>query len=205
MRIKNLLLCGSVFLLFSIPCLSQGIGTNAGCNPAGTWYGGSPEAPSPYYRLNITPISADHFSITAQLVSEIQSLGFLNATDWTGDLYKSGPHSWNGLMLQMLQWNPASAPAGVDANLPEVDFIHIQKAEFLDCNTFKISYDVVAAYLNFTYADVPSPLETPPTPPGYTVILDPALVEVYHRIPSSVSESLFAAPAVSVRKHHRKM
>ncbi len=203
MRANILLVCTFVFLLFSIPCFSQGVGTNAGCNLAGTWYGGDPDtAPFPYYRLNITPISADHFSITAQLVLEIQSVGYLNATDWTGDLYRSGPHSWNGMMIQMLQFNPASAPEGVDASLPEVDFIHIQKVEFLDCNTFGISYDVVAVYFNALYTNMSDPMVTPPNPPGF--VFDPMLTEVYHRIPSSVSDSVFASAAKSAGGPQRK-
>ncbi len=203
MRKKYLLLL-MVLLLTAIPCFSQGMGTNAGCNIAGTWYGGSLDAPFPYYRLNIVPISADHMSITAQLMFEFQSQGFLNLTDWTGDLYKSGAHSWKGMIFQMLQLNrDVFTPAnGYDADLPEIDFIRISNVEFSDCNTVKFSYDLWAVYYNYTYASVPKPLETPPAPPGF--VFNPLLEEVYSRIPSSVSPDFVAVPNSAAKKPPRR-
>jgi len=183
MRYNYLML---VFLLAIVSCFSQGMGTNAGCNFAGSWYGGSPDVPFPYYGLTITPISADRFSVTGQYGTEVQSAGYLHATLWTGEFSKSDAHTYSGMLFSMWQWDPKSTllPPGVNPALPEVDFIHIKELEFLDCNTIRFSYDLVAVYYNFQYSTQP-PL-APPLP-GFVLKFDPLLVEVYHRIPTTVS------------------
>jgi hypothetical protein len=66
-----------------------------------------------------------------------------------------------------------------------MDFIHAKTVEFLDCNTIRLSYDMVAVYYNFTYAIMP-PLAPPP--PGFVQKFDPLLVEVYHRIPTPIPD-----------------
>ncbi len=192
---KNVVLF--TFLLSTMPCFPQGIGTNAGCNLSGTWYGGSPDAPAPYYHGTITPISADRFSITFQLALEVQSAGYLRATDWTGELSRTGPHTYSGMAFSMWQIDPNSLtlfPPGVDPSLPELDFIHIKSMEVLDCNTLRFTYDLWALYGNFTN-DI-NPMETPPPPPG--LIFDPMIVEVYHRMPTSVPPAWLSAGASSV-------
>lgn len=178
----------SLVLLAVVPCFSQGMGTNAGCNSAGSWYGGSPDVPSPYYGLTITPISADRFSVTGQYGTEVQSAGYLHATLWTGEFSKADAHTYSGMLFSMWQWDPKSPllPPGVNPALPEVDFIHIKTLEFLDCNTIRLSYDLVAVYYNFSYTMMP-PMA--PSSPGFALKFDPLLVEVYHRIPTTVPDA----------------
>ena len=185
MRCKYLLL---VFLLAIVPCFSQGMGTNAGCNFVGSWYGGSPDVPFPYYGLTITPTTGGRFSLTGQYGTEVQSAGYLHATLWTGEFSKSDAHNYSGMLFSMWQWDPTSPllPLGVDPALPEVDFIHITSVEFLDCNKIRISYDLVAVYYNFEYSMQP-PL-APPLP-GFVLKFDPLLVEVYHRMPTTASDA----------------
>ncbi len=86
----------------------------------------------------------------------------------------------------MAQLDPTSPqlPPGVDASLSELDFIHIDHLEFIDCNTFRVTYDKWYVYYNFTN-DI-KPLQPPP-PPGFIWIIDPPLVEVYHRNPAAPS------------------
>lgn len=184
MRCKYVLL---VFLIAIVPCFSQGMGTNAGCNFAGSWYGGSPDVPWPYFGLTIAPISADRFSVTGQYGTEVESAGYLHATLWTGEFSKADAHTYSGMLFSIWQWNPASPliPAGVDPALPEVDFIHIKTLQFLDCNTIQFSYDLVAVYYNAIYSTMPS---LAPPPPGFVMNFDPLLVEVYHRIPVVVPD-----------------
>ncbi|MFN7998331.1 MAG: hypothetical protein U0Q18_32215 [Bryobacteraceae bacterium] len=185
MRYKYLLV---VFLLATVPCFSQGTETQACCNFAGSWYGGSPDVAFPYYGLTITPISNGRFSVTGQYGSEVQSAGYLHATLWTGEFSKADAHTYRGMLFSMWQWDPLSPllPPGVDPNLPEMDFIHVKTIEFLDCNTIRLSYDFVAVYYNSTYSIMP-PLAPPA--PGFIQKFDPLLVEVYYRIPTTVPQA----------------
>jgi hypothetical protein len=174
------------FLLAAVPCAAQGMPNNARCNLAGTWYGGSPDTPFPYYQGAIGWLGGERYSIFFQYAAEVQSVGYLRATDWTGEVAKAGPHSYSGMAFSMAQWDPMSLllPPGVDANLPELDFIHILSVQLLDCETLQFSYDLLAVYYNFTN-DI-NPRQTSPPPPGFAMKFDPLLVEVYHRMPMSV-------------------
>ena len=109
---------------------------------------------------------------------------YLYWTNWKGDIVKKSGKTYTGLFFQMAQLDPTSPllPPGVDPNLSELDFIHIDHLEFIDCNTFRVTYDKWYMYYNFTY-DI-KPLQPPP-PPGSIWIIDPPLVEVYHRIPAA--------------------
>lgn len=176
-------------LLAAISCFAQqGVGNE--CSPAGHWYGGMPEAGFPYYQAAITSQGGDRYSIVYQYFSA-GGPPFLYATDWKGDLIKKHGQTYTGLLSQMLQLDPSSPllPPGVDANLPEMDFIHIDHLEFIDCNTIRITYDTWYVYYNFT--NEVKPLQPPP-PPGYIWIIDPPLVEVYHRAPAAGAASLSA-------------
>ena len=185
MRCKYLLF---VLLLATIPCFSQGVTTPDYCNFTGSWYGGSPDVPFPYYGLTITPITTGRFSVTGQYATEVASAGYLHATLWTGEFARTGVHTYSGMLFSIWQWDPLSPllPPGVDPNLPEEDFIHIKTVEFVNCNSIKLSYDLVAVYYNFTYSIMP-PL--PPPPPGFVQKFDPLLVEVYYRMPTTVPDS----------------
>jgi len=182
MRCKCLLL---VFLLAATPCFSQGIlNAIAGCDFAGTWYGGSPDVPFPYYHLTINPIGLERYSVIAQYASETQSAGYLHNTVWTGEFSKTGRHSYTGMVFSMWQWDPSSSllPAGVDATLPEMDLFHINSVEVLDHDTLRFTYDKAAVYFSFMY---PMSLKEKPPDPGFVATFDPLLVEVYHRMPTS--------------------
>jgi hypothetical protein len=132
-----------------------------------------------------------------QYATELQSAGYLHATIWTGEISMTGPHSYSGMAFSQYQWNPASPllPPGADPNLPEMDFIRIKTVEVLDCDTIRFAYDLWVVYFNFTY-DI-KPLETLPVAPSLIWNIDPPLVEVYHRMPTSVPEAFFSAGASS--------
>ncbi len=184
--------------LMAIPCVAQGTGTTAGCNISGTWYGGSPDAPSPYYQGVITSIGANRFSALFQFVPEIQSLGYLHGTNWTGEFSKTDPHSYSGMLFSMYHIDGtkmAAFPPGVDPTLPELDVIQINNVEILDCDTIKFTYGILVVYYNLTY-DI-KPLETVPVEPSFTLTFDPPMVEVYHRMSTSVPESFVSATVSS--------
>jgi len=180
-----------VFLFGSVAaCLGQS-GTNANCTLAGTWYGGSPDAGFPYYHMTLTPLTSSSFSTRGQYDSEIGSLGYLHATDWTGDLTQNGKKTFRGFIMSMWQWDPASnlLPPGVDAALPEMDFIPYN-VEFLDCNSFKGTIHHWYVYFNFTN-DI-KPLSKQSRPPDLVMDFDPPIVEIYHRAPNSCPGCPFA-------------
>ncbi len=202
MHIKSLPICALVFLLVSIPCFSQGNSANAGCALTGSWYGGDPAVPFPYYRVTFTPLGGERFLQIAEYTGDKSD--YVGWSNWAGEYIKSGPHSYTGMLSSMWLWNPDSVnkPDGVDAGLPEMDFVRIQKAELIDCNTIRISYDVVAVYFNFTYDTVP--LVTPPSPPGFALQGDELIVEVYHRMPASVSSDILSTSLQMIGKPHKR-
>jgi hypothetical protein len=171
-----------VLFLATVTCLAQGAGP-ANCSLQGSWYGGAPEAGFPYYQGLITSQGGDRYSMIFQYGAAVAP-PYLNWTDWKGDLIKKHGQTYTALIFQMLQLDPSSPllPPGVDAGLPEIDFIHIDHLEFIDCNTIRITYDKWYVYYNFRN-DI-KPLQAPPWP-GYIWIIDPPLVEVYHRIPAA--------------------
>ena len=175
-----------VLFLATLACFAQ-ITAPANCSMVGSWYGGMPEAGFPYYQAAITPQGGDRFSIVAQYNSTVVP-PYLSWTDWKGDIVKKHGQTYTGSFFQMLQLDPLSPllPPGVNASLPEVDFIHIDHLEFINCDTIRFTYDKWYVYYNFTN-DI-KPLQPPP-PPGYIWIIDPPLVEVYHRIPEAGSGS----------------
>jgi len=198
MRKIALIVC---FALLGIPSLAQ---NHNSCSLAGAWYGGSPDTPFPYYQGAITPNGDDRFSIVFQYAPETQSAGYLHSTDWKGELSKKKGQTYSGVAFSIWQWDPTSPllPPGVDPNLPELDFIHVAHSELIDCDTLRFTYDKWFVYFNFTY-DI-KPLEPPP-PPGFIMVLDPPLVEVYHRsptvVPKSSSQSLnFVNPGTHGRR-----
>ena len=187
-RIHSLILVLLV-LFAAAPCVADGTGP-AGCSFSGTWYGGDPNVPAPYYHLTITQTSGDRYSTLAQLVPSVPlPPGYVNVTLWTGEFSKTGPQTHSGMFFSMAQWDPTSkdVPVGIDPNTPELNFIHAKQVEFLDCNTIRFTYDVLYVYENYTYAV--EPIQTPPTGLGAIVNFDPSLVEVYHRVPTSLSGS----------------
>ena len=169
-----------VLCIATVFCLAQGAAP-AKCSLDGTWYGGAPEAGFPYYQVLISSRGGDRYSLVAEYGAAVTP-PYLNWTQWKGDLAKNHAENYTGLLFQMLQFDPLSPglPPGVDPNLPEIDFIYINNLEFIDCNTISITYDRWYVYYNFTN-DI-KPLQ-PPQWPGYIWIIDPPLVEVYHRIP----------------------
>jgi hypothetical protein len=174
-----------VLFLVGMASFAQTAATPANCSLVGAWYGGSPDTSFPYYQAAITPNDGDRYSIVYQYWGGIPS-PYMSWTDWKGDIVKKSGKTYTGVFFQMQRMDPTSPdlPPGVDGNLPELDFIHIDHLEFIDCNTFRVTYDKWYVYYNFTN-DI-KPLQPPP-PPGYIWIIDPPLVEVYHRIPSAGS------------------
>jgi len=169
-----------VLLVTAVACMAGN--PSAPCTPAGTWYGGSPDAGFPYYHMTLTPISPTRFATRGQLASEIASAGYLSATDWTGDEIKTGPKTYKGTIMSMWQWNPESAPEGVNAMLPELDFIPYS-IKMLDCDTFEGTIRHWYVYYNFTN-DI-TPLSKTSRPPDVVMDFNPPIVEVYHRAPES--------------------
>ena len=194
-----------VALLTALPCDATGTGS-ATCSLAGTWYGSSPYTPFPYYQLMITETGADQFETLAQLLpANPPPPGYLNITDWTGTFSRSGPHTYSGMLFAMAQWDPnntTDVPAGIDTSLPELNFIHAKSIEFLDCDTVRFAYDVLYVYENYTYSV--TPIKTPPDALGAVVNFDPLLVEVYHRVPTSLSARHNTAGWPSPGRHHRR-
>ena len=192
----------SVVLVTAATCLASSPAAN--CTLAGTWYGGSPEVGFPYYHMTFTPITATRFSTRGQGF-EIASAGYLAATDWTGDLSKNGTNTFKGYIMSMWQWDPASAPVGVDPALPEMDFIPYT-IRLLDCNTFQGTIRHWYVYYNFTN-DI-TPLSKASRAPDQVMEFNPPIVEVYRRAPNtcpgcpfpSTTSSTMAAPAVKLGK-----
>jgi hypothetical protein len=174
------------FCLAAVTCLAQGAAP-ANCGLEGAWYGGAPDAGFPYYQAFIASQGGDRYSAIFEYGAAVTP-PYLNWTQWKGDLVKKHGKSYAALIFQMLQFDPLSPllPPGVDPNLPEIDFIHVDHMEFIDCNTISITYDKWYVYYNFTN-DI-KPLQEPPWP-GYIWIIDPPIVEVYHRIPAAGSAS----------------
>jgi hypothetical protein len=92
---RNILVFFLVLLATAAICLGN-TGTNPNCTLAGTWYGGSPDAGFPYYHMTFTPVTASRFALRGQYDSEIGSLGYLYATDCTGDQTATGPNTFKG-------------------------------------------------------------------------------------------------------------
>ena len=174
-----------VLFLVGVVCFAQIAAAPANCKLEGSWYGGRPDISYPYYQAAITPNGDDRYSIVYQYFGAVSD-PYLYWTDWKGDIIKKSGKTYTGLFFQMAQLDPTSPqlPPGVDASLSELDFIHIDHLEFIDCNTFRVTYDMWYVYYNFTN-DI-KPLQPPP-PPGYIWILDPPIVEVYHRNPAAPS------------------
>ena len=180
----------ALILVTAATCLAQKASTLTNCSLVGAWYGGMPDVPYPYYTAAITAQAGDRYSIVYQYYGEITP-PYLYWTDWKGNIVKKHGQTYTGLFFQMARLDPASSllPPGVDPLLPEMDFIHIDHLEMIDCNTFRVTYDKWYTYYNFTN-DI-KPLQSPP-PPGSIWIIDPPLVEVYHRIPEA-SASVWSA------------
>ena len=181
---RRLVVVVIVLLATSAICFAQGASPTASCTLAGSWYGGMPDAGSPYYHATITPSSGGRFSGMFQ-ANFVYGQPFLTVTHWTGEVSKTGPQTFHGYFMSMAEFDPLTPlppPPGLNLYLPEMDFISY-KIELLDCNTFRGTLDVWYTYYNFTN-DI-KPLIDAPLPPGSVSIVDPPIVEVYHRVPDA--------------------
>ena len=186
---RNVIVVVIVLLVTAATCLAGG--PSSPCTLAGTWYGGSPDAGAPYYQMTFTPITGNRFATRGQFAPEIASMGYLSATDWTGDETKVGPNTYKGYIMAMFQWNPDSTlrPPTADPMLPELDFIPYT-IQMLDCNTFQGTIRHWYVYYNFTN-DI-TPLSKRSRPPDAVMDFDPPIVEVYRRAPDSCPGCPFA-------------
>ena len=173
MRNLFIVFCGLFFLGLSMQCLAQGPGNS--CDASGGWYGGSDFQ----YLTVITPVEHGLFQIKSQPGFDNRQFGYTTWTDWTGEVRKTGAHSYDVTGISYWVWDPAMAPPGMDLSQPELDILH-GTMEMLDCNTFKYTIDMWAAYFAFTTER--TPFVTPPDQNWLEVIGVTTIVETYHRI-----------------------
>jgi len=165
-----------LFLGLSIPCLAQGFGTN--CDASGVWYGGSDFQ----YLTVITPVEHGRFQIKSQPGFDNRQFGYVSWTDWTGEVRRTGPRSYDVTGISYWVWDPTMAPPEMDLSQPELDILH-GKLEMLDCNTFKYTIDMWQAYFAFTPDRIP--FVTPADQDWLEVLGVSTIEETYHRIPAS--------------------
>ncbi len=181
----------SVFLLGSTVAVAQAGG--AACSLEGGWFGGYPGVPFPFYTATFTALSGNRYLMVVEYGPEIQSMGYLNATLWKGELTKKSTGAYTGVFLAQRWWDPQSPylPAGVNPNLPEMDFVVADPVELIDCNTFRITYTFWFVYYNYTNDIIP--MVTEPAPPGFMFVLGAPALE-YHRVPANCP--LCASPEI---------
>lgn len=177
MRCKGLLLIG-LFVLLSVSCVAQGYGKV--CDITGTWLGGGDPA-SPSYQFTITPVAAGRYSTFAQSVIDPG----VRATDYTGELRKTGATTYMQSALSLWEITPEAAEFyydtfGIvvdDLSKPEVDAVY-GTLEMIDCDTIQNTITWFGIYVPMEEGK--SAFVTEPDFDIITLIGEP-IVETYHR------------------------
>lgn len=194
MRLTRLLSAVVVFFL-SVSCWGQ----RSYCDPTGTWYGGSdPHSP---YIMTIAPLADGRYSTLGQQAIETNLTGYANVTHWTGELkLKSDGQTYEATGMAFWTW-PQQLPdwalaiqdafgITIDPSLPELDFLHA-RMEFVGCNTYRITYDLIGAFENFDIRGVRQPYVSNPDIDFLALYGVTEIVETYHRMPTSCSLSCY--------------
>jgi hypothetical protein len=183
----SVILLAAALLMASAPAASaEGVGVS--CDISGTWYGGSnPQTP---YLWTITPMGGGRYSsVAANAYPTSQLPGYNSTTNWSIELRKVNARDYKayGMSYFVYQWPDINTP-----QLPEVDIVR-SRVRLVDCNTMVSTIDVYAAYFSFDSTSM-TPFVTPPDIDFLAVYLGwAALVETYHRMPTTCPTCPFPA------------
>lgn len=180
MRIFKLIVALS---LIAIPLAAQPNDV-AGCQFAGTWYGGSgPDAP---YLLTVEPAHGGRYGVTFQWAGSstiAATFGYERWTTWSGEAVKTAPGEYEVTIISYWMFIHEFAVAnGIDDSKPELDMGHAI-VRFVDCDRVDVEIDMFAGFIAFDPA-VRTPFVGPydwELPEGET------LLETYQRMPRATS------------------
>ena len=130
-----------VFVLVTTPCLAQDVSEGSGrghwCDPAGTWWGQN-ETFQLEFLVTITPTGFGRYSAVAEGVNGFPP--WETATAWRGELRRSGHRTFEWTQLKF------AGPGQVSAEgYPDIAGAH-GEMEFVDCDHFEVTFDLLAIY-----------------------------------------------------------
>ncbi len=160
-----------VIAIGALPCVAQGFGN--GCNPVGTWYGGSDATAGMKYLLRITAGPAERYAVTYEIgfVAKIPRL-----SAYSGEMVKTP----DGFVVYSLALaNLVSTPPPLGGPPPQIWAVRAHM-QFEGCDTLKSTIDFIGLY---NWGDKVPFLDVPD-------ISAPLGTESYRRMPTTCSAGI---------------
>ena len=184
MKKTTLLIICCAFLVVS--GFAQNLQGPNNCSPVGTWYGGSDVK----YVLTITPAAGERFSVKAEVVLDMATIGVLGWTSWSGEFGKVSAGSYVGQYISMYT---SSSEVPPPPSAYELDAVR-GWMRFIDCNNIKITYDFYGLYFDLNKIPYVDPPDLSVDPSG--------ILETYHRMPTTCPTcgSIASVPMTQLRQ-----
>ena len=188
-----------VFLATAITCFGQAPDLSSenskGCDPSGTWYGGSGDMSFPY-KLSIEPMRGGRYSVMFEQAISYADFGLIGWTAWTGEMTLRPGQKYELFAVAFFVISPDLAPS-YGGSL-DIDATHAT-VEFSDnCNVIQHTIDTYIGYIPWTAEKVPFVTNTDWN--WLELIGLEAIVETYYRMPTVCPNCPFAGAANSVRR-----
>jgi hypothetical protein len=166
---RLLVLC---FLLIAIPSLAQTSTAIGACNPAGAWYGGSPDVK---YMLTIIQDPGGNYTMIGSASFTQASLGYPVTTPFTTSIVKRP-----GNRLEFFGTGMVNSNGGFPAPNPELWALH-GTARMTSCDSLQLDYDFFGGYF------MPTDKKPFLSSPDY-VVVPPPFSETYTKMPTTCTQ-----------------
>lgn len=166
---RLLVLC---FLLIAIPSLAQNSTAIGACNPAGAWYGGSPDVK---YMLTIIQDPGGNYTMIGSASFTQASLGYPVTTPFTTSIVKRP-----GNRLEFFGTGMVNSNGGFPAPNPELWALH-GTARMTSCDSLQLDYDFFGGYF------MPTDKRPFLSSPDY-VVVPPPFSETYTKMPTTCTQ-----------------
>lgn len=155
MKRAVILICGLLLLVSVGNHAWHGLRAQAqqpGCDPTGTWYGGSGDLSMPYH-MTIANIGGGSYAVRLQSPINLSASGYLGMTDWTGEMVKGAGQKYDFYIVSFDNLAPELAEA-FGGSL-DMDIVHSTVQFSNGCSMLLSSIDTFGGYIPWTEDKAP--------------------------------------------------